>query len=89
MAAMCVPWLLLAPAAWGLSPASRCEASKLKTAGNYGFCRLKTEAKAVKTGAPPDYSRCDEKYTLKWGMAESTAGAGVGSAHITVTRQVL
>ena len=42
--------LLIAQSAAALTPAERCEAGKLKTAGKYGFCRLKAEAKAVKTG---------------------------------------
>ena len=66
--------LLAATAAVALSPAVKCESAKLKEAGKYGFCRLKAEAKAVKTGDPPDYSKCDEKLTTKWPAIESAGG---------------
>ena len=69
--------LLFSGSAHALSPADKCEADKLKTAGKYGFCRLNAEAKAVKTASTPDYSKCDDKYGFKWGRAESTAGMGV------------
>ena len=45
--------------------------------GKYSFCRLKAESKAVKTGNPADFSKCDGKFSLKWGQAESAAGMGV------------
>ena len=65
--------------AWGTSAAGatdaqKCEAAKLKISGKYNFCRLKAEAKAVKTGNPVDYSKCDTNFSEKWGTAESTAG---------------
>lgn len=66
--------LLLAANAWAITPGDKCEAAKLKTAGKYSFCRLKAEAKAVKTGDAPDYSKCDEKLTSKWGPLETAAG---------------
>lgn len=56
------------------SDATSCEAAKLKIAGKYHYCRLKAEAKAVKTGNPVNYTRCDTKLGLKWGAAESSAG---------------
>jgi len=62
--------LLGAGSAAALSPADKCESSELKTSGKYSFCRLKADAKAVKTGDPPDYSKCDEKFTDKFGAAE-------------------
>ena len=66
--------LVLACEASGLTPAEKCESAKLKEAGKYGFCRLKAEAKAIKTGSPPDYSKCDEKYVFKWPTIESAGG---------------
>jgi hypothetical protein len=42
--------LLLAAGAPATMPAERCESSKLKMAGTYGFCRLAAESKSVKTG---------------------------------------
>src|SRR5690348_6189206 len=52
----------------------KCEASKLKTAGKYAFCRAKAEAKAATTSTTPDYNKCDEKFSFMWGLAESTGG---------------
>jgi hypothetical protein len=37
---------------------------------------MKAEAKGVKTGDAPDYSRCDDKFSDKWQLAESQ-GAGM------------
>jgi hypothetical protein len=65
--------LATATTASALTPTEKCEADKLKAAGKYGFCRLKAEAKAVKTGDPVDYGRCDEKYADKWGKIENKA----------------
>lgn len=45
---------LLAMPALGLTAAEKCEAGKLKEGGKYAFCRMKAEAKAVKTGQPLD-----------------------------------
>ena len=66
--------LVIASEASGLTPAERCESAKLKEAGKYGFCRLKAEARAVKTGGAPDYSKCDATYASKWPAIESAGG---------------
>ena len=66
---------LSAGTAAALPPAEKCEAGKLKQAGKYGFCRLKAETKAVKTGDAPDYSKCDAKFGLKWTEIENEGGA--------------
>jgi hypothetical protein len=71
VAAVMVGWSGPAVAA---TDAEKCEAAKLKIAGKYGFCRLKAEAKAVKTGDPPDHAKCDEKYGEKWTAAEGLGG---------------
>ena len=47
--------LIWAGPALAVTDAQKCEAAKLKVAGKYNFCRLKAEAKAVKTGNPVDY----------------------------------
>jgi|SRR5215470_7306772 len=67
--------LLLGPTARALSPADKCESSELKTSGKYGFCRLKAEAKAVKSGGAPDFSKCDATFGDKFGKAD-TNGMG-------------
>jgi Protein of unknown function (DUF1566) len=66
--------LALASAASGLTAAEKCESAKLKEAGKYGFCRMRAEAKAAKTGEAPDYSKCDHTYGLKWPAIESAGG---------------
>jgi hypothetical protein len=68
--------------------AEKCEAAKLKIAGKYSFCRLKAEAKAVKTGDPVDYSKCDSKFGLKWGVAETNGGGMCPTNGDQATQQV-
>jgi hypothetical protein len=65
---------LLPAAAGAITAGEKCEADKLKTAGKYTFCRMKADAKAIKTSSAPDYTKCDEKYGDKWGRVESKAG---------------
>lgn len=59
-----------------LSDADKCEAAKHKIAGKYGLCRAIAEARAIKTGAMPDFAKCDAKFNQKWGTAE-TKGEGM------------
>ncbi len=54
--------------------AEKCEAKKNKLAGKYAFCREKAEAKAIKTGSPADFSRCDVSFADNWAKAESGSG---------------
>jgi hypothetical protein len=63
-----------AGSAVAVPPAEKCEAGKLKQAGLYGFCRLKAEAKAVKSGSAPDYAKCDAKLGLEWAEIETKGG---------------
>jgi hypothetical protein len=71
--------LVWAGTAMAVDPAGKCDADKLKTAGKYGFCRLKAEAKAVKTGQPVDFTKCDDKYSFKWQLAEPSAPPSIRS----------
>ena len=66
--------VLVAVQAQALSDADKCEAAKNKIAGKYAFCRQKAEAKAIKTGMPPDFSKCDPKFSQKWMDAETNGG---------------
>ena len=59
--------------AWGVTPEDNCEAAKNQEAGKYAFCRAKAEAKAIKKGVAPDYSKCDTKLLDKWAKAEAKA----------------
>ncbi|MGH7789398.1 MAG: DUF1566 domain-containing protein [Candidatus Binatia bacterium] len=63
----------LAMPATALTDAQKCQASKLKEAGKYGFCRLKAEVRAVKSAAAADYATCDLKFATKWNAAEAAA----------------
>jgi len=63
----------VAGTAWGATPEDTCEAAKNQESGKYAFCRAKAEAKAIKTGLPPDYSKCDTKLLDKWAKAEDKA----------------
>ncbi len=73
-------WMVLAMAgvlpatAGALTAGEKCEADKLKAVGKYTFCRMKAEAKAIKTNTAPDYAKCDEKYGDKWAVVEGKAG---------------
>jgi len=60
------------PAVAGPTEAQKCESYKLKQTGKYAFCRMKADSKAVKKGEVPDYTKCDEKITDRFGKAEST-----------------
>jgi hypothetical protein len=68
------------PLAAALTPAERCQSAKLKVAGKYGFCRLKAESQAVKTGDAPDYSKCDGKFADKWSLAETAASGACATS---------
>src|SRR5215470_15847424 len=58
------------------SPANQCESAKNKIAGKYAFCREQAEAKAIRTGAAADYTKCDAAFGQKWAKAEAK-GAGL------------
>ena len=58
----------------GPTDAEKCEAAKLKESGKYVSCRLSADSKGVKKGVPSDYSKCDTKFSGKWGKIESKYG---------------
>ncbi len=57
-----------------LDPDVKCNADKVKEAAKYSACRLKAESKAIKKAEAPDFSKCDSKYSEKWGKVETKAG---------------
>ncbi len=63
----------------------KCSADKAKVAGKYSSCRLKAEAKAIRTGNPADFDRCDEKLLAKWDKAEQLAERRGGACVDTFT----
>jgi hypothetical protein len=62
-----------ATAAHAADPAIKCQAGKLKEAGKYAACRFKADAKAATKGLEPDYAKCQDKFSGKWGATESKA----------------
>ncbi len=58
-------------------PSAKCEATKLKTTSAYSACRLKAAAVAAVKGTSPDYTKCVEKFAVKYPAAETKSGAGV------------
>ena len=66
--------LVWAGTALGATDAEKCEATKLKIAGKYNFCLLKADAKAVKSGKPVDYTKCDTKFFVKFSDADAKYG---------------
>ena len=81
--------LLLGASAHAWSPADTCEASKLKTSGRYGACRLRVESRAVEIGATPDFRRCDAKFADKWAHAESAAAGQCPTNGVEAAMQAL
>jgi hypothetical protein len=81
-------WATIAAA---ITDAEKCEAAKNKIAGKYAFCRQKAEAKAIKTGDPVEYSKCDTNFSGKWATAETKGGGmcptsgDVGSIQMRIT----
>jgi hypothetical protein len=80
-------FVLSGTAALAASAADKCAAAKLSTAGKYEFCRLKVEAKAVKTGTSPDYSKCDTAFTTKWSSVEAVGGMACPTSGDAVSQQ--
>ncbi len=74
---LCGFLIVLSHPAAAVEPAVKCEAGKLKEAGKYGFCRLKANSKAVKKGEVADYTKCTDKFPLKFNALETKAGASV------------
>lgn len=68
-----VAMLFFSSSAWAITAEDKCESAKNKEAGKYAFCRAKAEAKAIKKGAAPDYSKCETKLLDKWARAEQKA----------------
>lgn len=54
--------------------AQKCESNKVKTAGQYAFCRMKADAKAIRKGEAPNYAKCDEKFSKKWLKLDEKGG---------------
>lgn len=75
--ACCFIPLLAVAFSHAADPAVTCESKKLNEAAKYASCRLKADSKAVKKNALPDYTKCESKFSQKWGQIETKAGPGI------------
>ncbi|MDX2169461.1 MAG: DUF1566 domain-containing protein [Deltaproteobacteria bacterium] len=69
-----------APPAPAVSPADKCQAAKLATAGKLQLCQAKARARAVARGGAADASRCIGHFADKWQAAELAANGACRSA---------
>jgi len=77
--AACAALLFAAPAL-ALTPEEKCQLAKIKEAAKYVKCLLKAEDKAIKDGLDlPDTTKCEAKFSGKWGKTESKGGCGTES----------
>jgi hypothetical protein len=58
------------------TPADRCEARKLKAAGEKAECLLEEEADEI-LGKKPRFAKCSDRFTKAFAKAEAKAGPGV------------
>lgn len=63
------------PASAVVDPAVRCEAQKVKAAGDYADCQLMAEQKAIMQGKPVDFSKCIATFLKKWQQIEDKDGS--------------
>lgn len=73
---------LLLASGWSaaaMSPEDRCETAKNKVAGKYAACRQTAEARAISSGNPVDYSKCDSRFQSNWEKAEDRASASAAT----------
>jgi hypothetical protein len=66
--------LAWAGTAGALDPGLNCRVGKNKEAGKYAACRQKAEAKALTTGEPADYTKCNERFLAKMTKLEGQGG---------------
>lgn len=77
----------------------KCQSKKAKEAGKYEMCKLKASSKAIKKGESPDFTKCNDKLSLKWGKIEakppclttgdlSTVQAALDACHVDVTQSL-
>ena len=64
---------MVAVPSFAVTTTEKCAADQLKTAGKYALCRLATQAKAVKRGEAPDFTKCEDKFSGKWQKAAAKA----------------
>lgn len=52
---------------------ARCQPAKEIASGQYSLCRLQAEARALRKGQEPDYTKCDDQLAKRWNRAEERA----------------
>jgi polyvinyl alcohol dehydrogenase (cytochrome) len=73
-----------------LAASAECQFQKLETAGWYSSCRLRANARAVRTGGgTPDFGTCDAKFAAKWGRVEATGTGQCPSSDAQAAIQTL
>ena len=65
------------PSAYSVDAADKCGAQKLIALGNFAQCRLKQTAKAVKSGQPADFSKCDRALDRRFLKAQQSDDCAV------------
>jgi dienelactone hydrolase len=65
------------PAIAGPTKSAQCQAAKLKAAGKACDCRNGIAAKALASGATPDYAKCAQKLTDAFTKAETKGGCPI------------
>ena len=63
--------------AYAVDSAEKCGAQKLIALGNFAQCRLKQTAKAVKSGQPADFSKCDRALDRRFLKAQQSDDCSV------------
>ena len=63
--------------AYAVDAADKCGAQKLIALGNFAQCRLKQTAKAVKSGQPADFSKCDRALDRRFLKAQQSDDCSV------------
>lgn len=58
-----------------ITPTVRCEAQKVKAAGDYADCRLMAAQRAIRQSKPADFSRCEALFSARWQQLEDQNGA--------------
>jgi len=75
-----------------LSPPSKCQGGKLKSAGKLGSCLLGVEAKGIAKSLPPDTTKlaaCKTKFSAGFTKAESAADCGPATGDTAVIQAKL
>jgi hypothetical protein len=62
------------PAQGAPTAPEKCAAAKIAATGRYALCRMQAEARAEKTGAPVDFSKCIAQHTRAFARTETRYG---------------